>query len=181
MSEGRDLRNKVCFSEGHAYAMGGLNSKAERLNYSDRKWSTIPCYPLSDNLDSWASCMLFTPKLFSNKYTVQDGLNLLMGENVNRGPGEGQSNQIDSSQLRQQQRPSSGVAPNTQAALEAKKLQSKQRNFEEMPKELLIEKEKELDKEVAVELELRQVLQVRLVHGMCMVCAEARYMHGVYA
>ena len=66
MSEGRDLRNKVCFVEGHAYAMGGLNSKAERLNYNDKKWGAIPCYPLSDNLDSWASCLLFTPKLFSN-------------------------------------------------------------------------------------------------------------------
>lgn len=76
MSEGRDLRNKVCFVEGHAYAMGGLNSKAEKISYSDRKWLNIPCYPLSDNLDSWASCLLFTPKLFSNKYSVQDGVNL---------------------------------------------------------------------------------------------------------
>lgn len=66
MSEGRDLRNKVCFVEGYAYAMGGLNSKAERLNYQDKKWNPIACYPLSDNLDSWASCLLFTPKLFSN-------------------------------------------------------------------------------------------------------------------
>jgi hypothetical protein len=70
MSEGRDLRNKVCYVEGHSYAMGGLNSKAEKLNYAERKWVSIPCYPLSDNLDSWASCLLFTPKLFSNKYTV---------------------------------------------------------------------------------------------------------------
>ena len=67
MSEGRDLRNKVCYVEGCAYAMGGLNSKAERLNYFEKKWSEVPCYPLSDNLDSWASCLLFTPKLFSNK------------------------------------------------------------------------------------------------------------------
>jgi len=67
MSEGRDLRNKVCYVEGHAYAMGGLNSKAEKLTYSEKKWVEVPCYPLSDNLDSWASCLLFTPKLFSNK------------------------------------------------------------------------------------------------------------------
>jgi len=66
MSEGRDLRNKVCFVEGNAYAMGGLNSKADKLNFIERKWNSIACYPLSDNLDSWASCLLFTPKLFSN-------------------------------------------------------------------------------------------------------------------
>lgn len=64
MSEGRDLRNKVCYIEGQAYAMGGLNSKAEKLIYTDKKWMEVPCYPLSDNLDSWASCLLFTPKLF---------------------------------------------------------------------------------------------------------------------
>lgn len=69
MSEGRDLRNKVCYVEGHAYAMGGLNSKAEKLNYLEKKWVEVPCYPLSDNLDSWASCLLFTPKLFANKQT----------------------------------------------------------------------------------------------------------------
>ena len=63
MSEGRDLRNKVCYVEGNAYAMGGLNSKAEKLNYYEKKWVEVPCYPLSDNLDSWASCLLFTPKL----------------------------------------------------------------------------------------------------------------------
>ena len=67
MSEGRDLRNKVCYVEGFAYAMGGLHSKAERLDYQAREWKDITCYPLSDNLDSWASCMLFTPKLFANK------------------------------------------------------------------------------------------------------------------
>ena len=67
MQEGRDLRNKVGFVEGFAYAIGGLNSKAEKLNYIDRKWYEVPPYPLSDNLDSWSSCMLFTPKLFTNK------------------------------------------------------------------------------------------------------------------
>jgi hypothetical protein len=33
MAEGRDLRNKVVFSEEYAYAVGGLNSKAEKFNY----------------------------------------------------------------------------------------------------------------------------------------------------
>lgn len=75
MSEGRDLRNKVCYVEGFAYAMGGLNSKAERLSYSDKKWEEVTCYPLSDNLDSWASCLLFTPKLFANKQaSIDEGL-----------------------------------------------------------------------------------------------------------
>jgi len=38
MNEGRDLRNKVCFIDDNAYAVGGLNSKAERFNYKDKKW-----------------------------------------------------------------------------------------------------------------------------------------------
>jgi kelch-like protein 19 len=33
MAEGRDLRNKVVFSDDHAFAVGGLNSKAEKFNY----------------------------------------------------------------------------------------------------------------------------------------------------
>jgi N-acetylneuraminic acid mutarotase len=36
MVEGRDLRNKVCFIDDHAYAVGGLNSKAEKFNYRAR-------------------------------------------------------------------------------------------------------------------------------------------------
>ena len=63
MSEGRDLRNKVCYVEGCAYAMGGLNSKAERLNYIDKKWNEVPCYPLSDNLDSWGYRPAWVPRL----------------------------------------------------------------------------------------------------------------------
>ena len=38
MVEGRDLRNKVCFVDEHAYAVGGLNSKAEKFNYRQRQW-----------------------------------------------------------------------------------------------------------------------------------------------
>lgn len=75
MSEGRDLRNKVCYVDGGAYVMGGLNSKAERFNYTEEKWEDVTCYPLSDNLDSWASCMLFSPKLFANKQaSINEGL-----------------------------------------------------------------------------------------------------------
>ena len=55
--------------------MGGLNSKAEKINYHERKWIEIPYYPLSDNLDSWERCLVFTPKLFANKQaTNQEGL-----------------------------------------------------------------------------------------------------------
>ena len=38
MSEGRDLRNKVVFLDDHAYAVGGLNSKAEKFNFSRKQW-----------------------------------------------------------------------------------------------------------------------------------------------
>lgn len=38
MAEGRDLRNKVVFADDHAYAVGGLNSKAEKFNYSKKQW-----------------------------------------------------------------------------------------------------------------------------------------------
>ena len=38
MNEGRDLRNKVCFIDDHAYAVGGLNSKAEKFSFKEKKW-----------------------------------------------------------------------------------------------------------------------------------------------
>lgn len=38
MTEGRDLRNKVVFIDEHAYAVGGLNSKAEKFNFSRKQW-----------------------------------------------------------------------------------------------------------------------------------------------
>ena len=36
MNEGRDLRNKVCFIDDHAYAVGGLNSKAEKFSFKEK-------------------------------------------------------------------------------------------------------------------------------------------------
>lgn len=39
MAEGRDLRNKVVFIDDHAYAVGGLNSKAEKYNYYKKQWT----------------------------------------------------------------------------------------------------------------------------------------------
>jgi hypothetical protein len=41
MQEGRDLRNKVVFIEDNAYAVGGLNSKAEKFNYSKKSWTLL--------------------------------------------------------------------------------------------------------------------------------------------
>lgn len=61
MNEGRDLRNKVCFIDEYAYAVGGLNSKAEKFSYKEKKWISLPEYPLSDNLDSWASALCYVP------------------------------------------------------------------------------------------------------------------------
>ena len=66
MNEGRDLRNKVCFIDDHAYAVGGLNSKAEKFSYKEKSWIPIPEYPLSDNLDSWASALAYVPQEYSN-------------------------------------------------------------------------------------------------------------------
>ena len=38
MTEGRDLRNKVVFADDCAYAIGGLNRKAEKFHYPKRIW-----------------------------------------------------------------------------------------------------------------------------------------------
>ena len=65
MVEGRDLRNKVCFIDDHAYAVGGLNSKAEKFNYRQRQWVQLTKYPLSDNLDSWACALTYIPEEYS--------------------------------------------------------------------------------------------------------------------
>ena len=43
MNEGRDLRNKVCFIDDFAFAVGGLNSKAEKFNYKEKKWCPVLC------------------------------------------------------------------------------------------------------------------------------------------
>jgi hypothetical protein len=62
MAEGRDLRNKVVFIDDHAYAVGGLNSKAEKFNFFKRQWTQLSDYPLVDNLDSWACALTYIPK-----------------------------------------------------------------------------------------------------------------------
>ena len=62
MNEGRDLRNKVVFIDDHAYAVGGLHFKVEKLNYQKRQWLQMGDYPIGDNLDSWACALTFIPK-----------------------------------------------------------------------------------------------------------------------
>ena len=62
MTEGRDLRNKVVFIDDHAYAVGGLNSKAEKFNYFKKQWTQLQDYPIAYNLDSWACALTFSPK-----------------------------------------------------------------------------------------------------------------------
>lgn len=68
MKEGRDLRNKVVYVDGAAYAIGGLNKKCEKLVMSKRKWVSIPDYVINDNLDSWSCALMYTPNdIFTEK------------------------------------------------------------------------------------------------------------------
>lgn len=69
MKEGRDLRNKVVYVDGSAYAIGGLNKKCEKLQVSKRKWLPIPDYIINDNLDSWSCALMFTP---NDEFTEKD-------------------------------------------------------------------------------------------------------------
>lgn len=71
MAEGRDLRNKVVYIDDFAYAVGGLNSKAEKYNYFKRQWGQLLDYPIADNLDSWACALTFTPKDYPSNKTNQ--------------------------------------------------------------------------------------------------------------
>ena len=84
MNEGRDLRNKVCFVDEHAFAVGGLNSKAEKFNHKEKRWLPLTEYPLSDNLDSWACSLTYIPQEYSNLVTktaaVSSGLSPVIEE-----------------------------------------------------------------------------------------------------
>lgn len=73
MNEGRDLRNKVCFVDEYAYAVGGLNSKAEKFNHKEKRWIPLSEYPLSDNLDSWACALTYIPQEYSNLIQKSSG------------------------------------------------------------------------------------------------------------
>lgn len=63
MTEGRDLRNKVVFIDEHAYAVGGLNNKVEKLNFFKKQWFPLPDYPITNNLDSWSCALTYIPKV----------------------------------------------------------------------------------------------------------------------
>jgi N-acetylneuraminic acid mutarotase len=69
MKEGRDLRNKVVYCDGHAYAIGGLNCKCEKIGISRKRWTPIDDYVINDNLDSWSCALMFTP---SSSFSDQD-------------------------------------------------------------------------------------------------------------
>lgn len=71
MKEGRDLRNKVVYIDGWAYAIGGLNRKCEKLNLSKNKWITIDDYIINDNLDSWSCALMFTPQTTFSEKDIQ--------------------------------------------------------------------------------------------------------------
>ena len=62
MSDGRDLRYKVCFIDGLVYAAGGHNSKAEKFSNKDKRWSSLCEYPLSDHFDSWGCALTYLPR-----------------------------------------------------------------------------------------------------------------------
>lgn len=70
MSEGRDLRNKVVYIDENAYAVGGLNSKAEKFNYLKKTWTQLSDYPIVDNLDSWACALTFIPKEYPQAKSI---------------------------------------------------------------------------------------------------------------
>ena len=59
MTEGRDLRNKVCYYDSKVYCVGGYNFKAEVLNLATEEWDQLPNYLVGDNLDSWSCALLF--------------------------------------------------------------------------------------------------------------------------
>ena len=48
MNDKRDeIRNKVCFIDGHAYVAGGISKeKAEKFDYKQKKWIALPNYPI---------------------------------------------------------------------------------------------------------------------------------------
>ena len=59
MNEGRDLRNKLTYFNGGAYCVGGCNFRAEIFNVNNETWTQLPNYLVSDNLDSWSSCLTY--------------------------------------------------------------------------------------------------------------------------
>jgi len=60
MTDGRDLRNKITFFEGNAFAIGGTENRAEKYSFLHQEWTPVPKYPIDDNLDSWSSALVYT-------------------------------------------------------------------------------------------------------------------------
>ena len=55
-----DIRNKVCFIDGHAYVAGGSSKeKAEKFDYKQKKWISLPNYPIKHDLSTWSSALSF--------------------------------------------------------------------------------------------------------------------------
>ncbi len=56
---GKDLRNKVIFTNNAAYAFGGSNYSAEKLLIENNKWVSVTPYNMQNNLDSWSCALTF--------------------------------------------------------------------------------------------------------------------------
>ena len=63
MNDERDrILNKVCFIDGQAYVAGGdSEEKAEKFDYKQKKWISLPNYPIKSNLMGWSCALAFTP------------------------------------------------------------------------------------------------------------------------
>lgn len=59
LNYGKDLRNKVIFTNNAAYAFGGINYSAEKLLIDNNKWVQVTPYDLQNNLDSWSCALTF--------------------------------------------------------------------------------------------------------------------------
>ena len=64
MDTGRDLRNKAIVFRGELYAIGGVNSSAEKYRIRSNKWEGVEGYQdlLRDNLDSWCCAIMYYPR-----------------------------------------------------------------------------------------------------------------------
>ncbi len=59
INDGKDLRNKVIFTNNAAYAFGGNNYSAEKLLIENNKWVPVTPYDMQNNLDSWSCALTF--------------------------------------------------------------------------------------------------------------------------
>jgi len=59
LPDGKDLRNKITFHDGIAYAVGGNNYRTDAYSFVNQEWLELPIYPIEDNLDSWSSALTY--------------------------------------------------------------------------------------------------------------------------